>query len=114
MDFFVRADAANAARVVKALVDFGFDGAEELEESLQKPSSVIQLGRPPNRIDLLTSISGVTFDEAAKDAETTSMDGVPVRMIGRAALLRNKRASGRTKDRADAEEIERTLGADDE
>ena len=112
MDFFVRADAANAALVVRALVEFGFDGAGALEEALRTAGSVIQLGRPPNRNDLLTSISGVTFDEAALSAETTTLDGQRVPMIGRRALLKNKRASGRTKDLADAEEIERTFGCD--
>lgn len=108
MDFFVRANPQNAVRIVDALIQFGFDGAGQLEAALRKPDSVIQLGLPPNRIDLLTSISGVTFDEAVRDSEKTSMDGGPVTLIGRMSLLKNKRASGRTKDLADVEEIERT------
>ena len=114
IDFLVRCDASNAARIVGALVEFGFDGAGELEEALRTPASVIQLGLAPNRIDLLTSISGVTFDEAARSATTASLDGLPVPIIGRSALLKNKRASGRTKDLADAEEVERTRGAEEE
>jgi hypothetical protein len=113
IDFLVRADAENAARVVSALVAFGFDGGTELEKSLRTAGSVIQLGRPPNRIDLLTSISGVTFDEAAAGAEAASLDGLPVPILGRVALLKNKRASGRTKDLADAEEVERLRGSDE-
>jgi len=112
MDFFVRPDRENAARIVKVLDRFGFEGAVELESTFLEPDKVVQLGRPPNRIDLLTGISGVSFDEAVEDSVTISMDGVPVTLIGRAALLRNKRASGRTKDRADAEEIEKTPGSD--
>ena len=112
MDFFVRADPQNAVRIVDALIQFGFDGAGQLETALRKPDSVIQLGLPPNRIDLLTSISGVSFDEAVRDSEKTSIDGVPVTLIGRMSLLKNKRASGRTKDLADVEEIERTLPQD--
>ena len=112
MDFFVRADRRNAERIIDALIQFGFDSAGELNAALQKPDSVIQLGLPPNRIDLLTSISGVSFDEAVSDSEKTVMDGVPVTLIGRTTLLRNKRASGRTKDLADAEEIERAAGQD--
>lgn len=109
MDFFVRPDHENAARIVSALVQFGFEGAAELKSTFIEPDKVVQLGRPPNRIDLLTGISGVSFDEAVESSVTISMDDVPVPVIGRAALLRNKRASGRTKDRADAEEIEKTI-----
>ena len=105
--FFVRPSPENAARLVDALTRFGFDGAHELEATLAEPDKIIQLGRPPNRIDLLTGVSGVDFDEASRDAVSTWMDGVPITIIGREALLRNKRSTGRTKDVADAEEIER-------
>ena len=114
IDFFVRASEANAAALARTLAGFGFAGASDLESVLTEPDKIIQLGRPPNRIDLLTSISGVSFDEAVRDGVTVSMDGVPVRMIGRRALLKNKRNTGRTKDRADAEEIEKTLPEDAE
>jgi len=108
IDFFVRPNRENASRLVGVLVQFGFEGAEELEDTLVQPNKVIQLGRPPNRIDLLTGISGVGFEEASQDSATASMDGIAVRIIGREALLKNKRSSGRTKDLADAEEIEKT------
>lgn len=110
IDFFVRANETNATALSKTLAEFGFEGASDLESALTESDKIIQLGRPPNRIDLLTSISGVDFDEAVRDCVTVSMDGVPVKLIGRRALLKNKRSTGRTKDRADAEEIEKTHG----
>ena len=108
IDFFIRPSEENASRVAEVLVKFGFDGAEELRKDLQETDKIIQLGRPPNRIDLLTSISEVDFDEAQDSSVAAVMDGIPVRMIGREALLKNKRATARAKDLADAEEIEKT------
>ncbi|MHC4952866.1 MAG: nucleotidyltransferase [Planctomycetota bacterium] len=112
IDFFVRPSPENAQRVVDVLVEFGFEGAGELSEDLTDPSKVVQLGRPPNRIDILTGLSGIDFDDAWGGSVQSEMDGVPVRIIGRAMLLKNKRESGRAKDLADAEEIERTNNID--
>jgi hypothetical protein len=106
IDFFVRSSPENASRVVKVLVEFGFEDANRLESDLVEADKIVQLGRPPNRIDLMTGISGVEFTEAWESAETTEMEGLAIKIIGRDALLRNKRSSGRTKDLADAEEIE--------
>src|ERR1700692_1532434 len=81
-------------------------------ESLGIPASdltltgkVIQLGYEPNRIDLMTSITGVSFDEAWEDRAPGDLDRLTVNFIGRASLLRNKDATGRSKDRIDAEEL---------
>jgi predicted nucleotidyltransferase len=106
IDFLVRSTLDNAQRVVSVLTTFGFEDAAALTESLMQPEKVIQLGRPPNRIDLLTSISGVDFDEVWSTSVAGDIDGVPVRFIGREALLKNKRASGRLKDLADVEEMD--------
>jgi nitrous oxide reductase len=76
------------------------------------PNRVIQLGQEPNRIDLMTSISRVTFEEAWQTQVQGDLDGLPTKFIGRAALLRNKDASGRGKDRIDAEELRKTDSAD--
>ena len=73
---------------------------------------VVQLGVQPNRIDLLTSITGVTFEEAWESRVAGSLDGIPVQFIGRAALVRNKEATGRPKDRIDAEELRRLKSLD--
>lgn len=68
-------------------------------------ASVVQLGHPPNRIDLLTSITGVTFEEAWAGSVPGELHGIPVRFLRREALIRNKRARGRTQDKADLEAL---------
>jgi hypothetical protein len=105
MDFFVRPSAENAARLLDVLRSFGFDRPEELESTFTQIGKVVQIGRPPNRIDLLTGISGVDFDEAFRTSLPAHVDGLPVRMIGLETLLKNKRASGRTKDLSDLEHL---------
>lgn len=71
------------------------------------PERVVQLGVEPNRIDIMTSITGVPFDEAWESRITGDLEGILVQFIGRAALVRNKEATGRAKDRIDAEELRR-------
>ena len=66
---------------------------------------VVQLGVKPNRIDILTSVSGVSFEEAWKDRMDGTLDGIPATFIGRTALIRNKESTGRAKDLGDAEEL---------
>jgi len=80
----------------------------DLESTLVEPGKVVQIGRPPNRIDLLTGISGVSFQEALATSVAAEIDGLPVRMIGFDSLLQNKSASGRPKDLADLEQLKKT------
>jgi hypothetical protein len=75
-------------------------------EAQLQPNVVTMFGAPPHRIDLLSTISGVGYDEASQGGPTIVLDGVPVRVIAREALLRNKRASGRLKDLADVAALE--------
>lgn len=105
IDFFVRPTVANAERVLAALADFGFGDVGLDVDALTRPDKVIQLGQPPNRIDLLTSISGVDFNDAWRDRIAADLDGLPVYFIGRHTLLTNKLASGRAKDLADVEAL---------
>jgi hypothetical protein len=105
MDFFVRPSPENAGRILNVLRKFGFEHLGDLESDLTQIGKIVQIGRPPNRIDLLTGISGVTFDEALRTSVSTGLDGEPVRMIGRDALVKNKRASGRSKDLADLAQL---------
>jgi predicted nucleotidyltransferase len=107
IDIFVRATESNAQRLNAALAAFGFGDLGFDDATWLAPERIVQLGRPPNRIDLLTSISGVTFDEAWAGRVTAQLDGLEVPLIGLDALLVNKRASGRAKDLADLEELER-------
>ncbi len=109
IDVLVRPDPANATRVVKALANFGAPlralGVDVTDFS--RSGQIVQLGLPPLRIDLLTSISGVSYDEASTEPETIDIDGRAVRVIGLVPLLRNKRASGRPQDLADVDALER-------
>ncbi|MDC3954149.1 nucleotidyltransferase [Polyangium jinanense] len=105
IDFFVRPTRANADRILGALATFGFGQLALSADDFMRPNAVVQLGRPPNRIDLLTSISGVDFDEAWDSRVSGSLDGLPVAFLGLEALLKNKRASGREKDVADVAKL---------
>jgi hypothetical protein len=80
-----------------------------LKEDLASPDKVIQLGVQPNRIDILTSISGVGFDDAWATRREDNLEGIPTHFIGLEALIRNKRTTGRAKDLGDAEELSRRL-----
>ncbi len=105
IDLFLRASPQNADRILTALREFGFGNLSLTVNDLLTPAQVIQLGYEPNRIDLLTSISGVDFEDAWQSRVGGHLDGIPVHFIGLDALLRNKEASGRGKDRIDAEEL---------
>jgi hypothetical protein len=97
----------NAGRTLDALSKFGFGHSGIRTADLCTPGMVIQLGVAPNRIDLLTAISGVAFEEAWATCSEAELEGIPVRYVGRAALLRNKEQTGRAKDLGDAEELRR-------
>ena len=110
IDLFVRPDASNAARVLKALRAFGapIDSHGITQADFERPGAVYQIGLPPRRIDLLTEISGVTYNEAWQSRLQTVLAGRSVAVLGRECLLRNKRATGRDKDVADALWLEKT------
>ena len=105
IDFFLRATPDNAERVLSVLKDFGFGDLQIGISDLTTPNRVIQLGRPPNRIDLLTSISGVEFDDAWPSRVSTDLDGEQVSFLGLNELIQNKRASNRENDRADVSKL---------
>ena len=112
MDIWVRPNPANAKRVVAALEAFGaaLHGATDLD--LSGPDFVLQLGVAPIRIDVITSITGVTFDEAWPDRLQTVFDGEPVGVLSKRHLIRNKSATGRLQDIADVEWLRR-VGPED-
>ena len=107
LDVWIARDGDNPARAWQALLRFGAPVAALgfSPEDLATPDRVLQIGLPPRRIDLLTPISGVGFEEAWAGRVTHDVNGLPVPFLGRAALVRNKRASGRAKDRADLEAL---------
>ncbi len=106
LDILVRATPENAAKLVDLLNHFGFADAGFKDSDFTVPEQLIQLGRAPNRIDLLTSITGVTTDEALASKVSTELDGIPVFILGKDALIRNKRALGRPQDIADLNTLE--------
>lgn len=110
LDVWIAADPDNARRVHGALVAFGAPvvAMGVTREDFIRPDQVVQIGLPPRRIDVLTAISGVLFEEAWPERVTHDVQGLAVPFIGRAALVKNKRAAGRAKDVADLE----ALGAD--
>ncbi|HSM92248.1 MAG TPA: nucleotidyl transferase AbiEii/AbiGii toxin family protein [Anaeromyxobacteraceae bacterium] len=107
LDVWVNPTPENAARVLSALKAFGAPLGELTERDLSTPGIVFQMGLPPNRIDILTSIDGVTFGEAWPSRLATEYGGQPLPVIGRAHLVANKRASARPQDLVDADALER-------
>jgi hypothetical protein len=106
LDIWVRATPENAARVWQALLAFGAPLHELQPADLSTPDIVYQIGRVPNRIDVLTSITGVEFEEAWTRRVEASVEGRTIPVLGRAELIANKRAVGRLRDLADVEELE--------
>jgi hypothetical protein len=111
MDILVRSDPANAARMMRVIEAFGFGKTGITTGDFLREDYVIQLGVEPNRIDLLTGISGVEFDEAWQSRVAGELGGQTVGFLNRDLLIRNKLASGRDKDIADARLLERTRDA---
>ena len=105
LDIYVHPSHDNATRVLAALRDFGFGGLDITRSDLAKPGQVVQLGVPPVRIDILTSITGVSWEEATGGKLTGTYGDVPVSYIGRGEYVTNKRATGRRKDLADLESL---------
>lgn len=110
MDVWVRPDEANARRVWEALARFGAPVSRISVEELSRPGFFFQIGVAPVRIDILTGIDGVTFDDAWADRGVHDLDGIEVPVISRRHLLINKKSTGRPKDLADAAWLEESSG----
>ena len=107
LDIWISADPENVVKVLNALNDFGFGGMGISAEDLTSTGTVIQLGYPPNRIDILNSPDGVNFDECYANKIEIELDGVAVPIIDIDNLRSNKLASGRLQDLADVEALEK-------
>lgn len=105
LDIWVRVEPDNAARIVAALRDFGFDSPLLTERLFLQPDQIVRFGVPPFRIALLTSIAGVDFDAYRGRAVVLPIDGLTVPVISLDDLKINKRAAGRHKDLADLEQL---------
>ena len=109
MDVFIRMSAENGSRLCKVFEEFGMWGSFE-PELFVKEGQILRLGVPPLRLEILNKISGVTFEECLKDADTVTVAEVEIPVISLPCLLRNKRASGRDKDRLDVKRLEPLFG----
>ena len=105
LDILVRPSADNAVRVMEALKAFGFGEIGLARQDFEKAGNVIQLGVPPVRIDIVTSISGVSWEEADGERIEGRYGDIAVGFLGREQIIANKRASGRKKDLADLEAL---------
>jgi hypothetical protein len=109
LDIWVEATPANADRIVAALDAFGFGSLGLTQDDFTQPDVVIQLGREPGRVDLLTSVSGLNFADCYPARVTATLGDTAVPVLDRAALIVNKRASGRPQDLADADKLSKGL-----
>lgn len=109
LDVWIARDEDNVERVWRALEMFGAptDALGITRSDLLEADMVVQLGLPPRRIDLMTGLSGIDFDQAWENRVLVPVSDVEVPFIGREALLENKRATGRLRDRSDVEELTR-------
>ena len=105
IDFMYRRTPKNVKRLIGAMIEFGAPVNVLDEEALMKAGIVTQFGKPPQRIDLLNAIDGVTFPEVWKGAMTVRIDGQTISVIGLKELRANKRATGRKKDEEDLRQL---------
>ncbi len=105
LDIFVRPDPINARRIMQALDEFGFGSVGLTAADFEEEGKVVQLGFPPVRVDIITSITGVTWEQARSGRVGGHFGDVMVHFIGRDEFVANKRALGRKKDLADLEAV---------
>jgi hypothetical protein len=105
LDVWIEPSAENAARVVRALAEFGAPPGDVSAEDFSRPGTVYQMGLPPRRIDVLTELTGLTFSEAWARRLRGPFGPIFVEFIGRADFIRNKRATGRARDLGDVEAL---------
>jgi hypothetical protein len=105
LDILVKADSENSYRIIKALEKFGFKSSDLTSDDFKHPDKVVQLGVPPVRVDLLTSLTGVTWEEAFLGRSQGKYGDIVVYFLGREQFIANKRALGRKRDLADLEAL---------
>lgn len=106
IDFFVEVSRENAEKISRVLKDFGFTDPKLTPDFFMGSNDVVQFGREPFRIDLITAISGVAFCEVWDTSVSGMLGGLPVKFISKELLVKNKRASGRSLDLADIDHLE--------
>ncbi len=106
IDFFVAISPENAAKLVSVFEQFGFGALGLEQDDFSRPDFVVEIGREPRKIQILTGIDGVSFDDAWRRRVEVNVGGVPLKFLGKQDLITNKRASGRPKDKIDLLELE--------
>ena len=106
LDIWIELSPENADNVLKALDDFGFGSLGLKPEDFLESDQIIQLGYPPNRIDLLTTLKDIIFEDCYKARVVVNIQGLKINFIDLENLKKNKRATGRPQDLADAENLE--------
>ncbi len=105
IDVFVKPDKLNAQKVLKALQEFGFGSLDLSVNDFSVPEKIIQLGVPPVRIDLITALTGVTWEQVVTNKVKGKFGSIPVYFMGRKEFVKNKKATARHKDLADIEAL---------
>lgn len=105
IDVFIGTAPDNAQRVLEALGEFGFGAVGITRKDFETPNQVVQLGVPPVRVDIITSLTGVSWEDAYRDRVAGTYGGVSVSYLGREHFVSNKRATGRKRDLADLEAL---------
>lgn len=105
LDIWIELEDSNAARVVQALQAFGFASLGLKPDDFLEPDTVIQLGYPPSRIDLLIGLQGASFAESFSNRLVELIDGISVNVINRSNLIQLKREAGRPQDLADLDNL---------
>jgi len=108
MDIWVAISPENAAKLVEVFTSFGMKDAKLTKDLFLEPGRIIRMGVPPMRVEVLTEIDGVNFQECYRARLTVEIDGQKVNLISRAHLRQNKRASARYKDLDDLEHLPKT------
>ena len=106
IDIWINPDKQYIKKMTKVLEDFGFASKEINESDIQNRDNIFRIGNPPYRIDIMTEIDGVTFNECYPNKIEKEIDNVKMYFIGYADLIRNKKASGRRQDLLDLENLE--------
>jgi hypothetical protein len=106
IDLWIKPDPQNAILVLQALEDFGAPSGGLTPKNLREEGIVFQIGVAPRRIDILTSVDGLNFEEAFSNSQMIEIEDIPVHVLSITDLIKNKRSTGRTKDLADAEALE--------
>lgn len=109
IDVWIATNTENAERMLKVLTDFGFSSLDLSQQDFLEQENIIQLGSPPNRIDILTSVDGIQFADSISESSIIEVDGVAIHLIGIHKLIENKTASGRLQDLADVEKLQALL-----